>query len=572
MTTQDPQGGTDNLARRAAARVSGAVRPHVEVTPAPAGVHVDWDVPVVVRDGTTLRVNVFRPEGSGPVPAIMSAHPYGKDAIPARTRSGHGVNFQYRIFPQPQPVRLSEWTSWEAPDPAFWVPRGYAVVNADLRGGGTSEGVDRLLSDEEALDYRDLVEWVGTQPWCTGKVGLDGVSYLAISQYKVAALRPEHLAAICPWEGFTDLYRDFARPGGVREDGFSLIWSTMTRKEARVEGDLRHEIVARPERDEFYAELTPHLEDIAVPALVCGSFSDHSLHSRGSFEAFRRMGSPRRWLYTHRDGKWSHYYGDTASETRARFFDHVLKGEDNGWDAEPAVRLAIHDRGPEPVAVVAEDSFPPADLTWTRLALDAPGGRLLDGPRPTTSSTATFRVSRDTVSFGWTVPEDLDVIGPMAVRLHVSAVDADDLHLFVGVRKLRDGEECTFEGSYGFAYDMVTKGWQRVAHREIDEALSTEIQPVHTHRRTEPLSPGEVVAVDVALLPQATRFLAGDVLRLDVRGRWHFHRDPVRGQLPAGYQRSPGGTGVLHCGGEHDSWLLLGHRPVAATTAKPAAR
>jgi predicted acyl esterase len=183
---------------------------------------------------------------------------------------------------------LSAWTGWEAPDPAFWVPRGYAVVNADLRGGGASEGTAALFSDQEAEDYYELIEWAGGQPWSSGRVGLAGVSYLAISQYKVAALRPPHLAAICPWEGFTDLYRDFARPGGVLESGFSSIWSTLTRKKARVAGNLRRELARRPERDEWYAVLTPRLEQIEVPMLVCGSFSDHSLQTRGSFEAFRR--------------------------------------------------------------------------------------------------------------------------------------------------------------------------------------------------------------------------------------------------------------------------------------------
>jgi predicted acyl esterase len=558
------------LLERARRRFRGALRPAVEVSPAPEGVAVEWDVPVVVRDGTTLRANVFRPADDRPAPVIMSAHPYDKDAIPAKTRSGRGVNFQYRIFPQPTPVRISAWTAWEAPDPAFWVPRGYVVVNADLRGGGTAEGRDELLSDQEAQDYYDLVEWAGTQPWCTGKVGLDGVSYLAISQYKVAALRPPHLAAICPWEGFSDLYRDFARPGGVREDGFSILWSAMTRRKARISGDLRHEIVARAERDEWYAARAPDLEAIEVPVLVCGSFSDHSLHTRGSFEAFRRASSARKWLYTHRDGKWCHYYGTDASETRARFFDHVLKGADNGWDAEPAVRLAIHEAGPEPVEVRHESAWPPADLTWTSLHLDATQGRLVDEPPPNTA-TATFSTRGDGASFEWTVPHDLDVVGHLAARLHIELRDVDDMNVFVGVRKLRDGREVTFEGSFGFAYDMVTKGWQRLAHRELDETLSTPWQPVHTHRVASPPRLGEVVAVDIALRPQATRFRAGDVLRLDVRGDWFYPRDPVRGQLPSGYQKSQRGTCVLHTGGRSDSYLLLGLRPASAVGAGEAA-
>jgi predicted acyl esterase len=351
--------------------VRHAIWPNVQVAAVSSEIHVDWNVPVRVRDGTVLRVNVFRPKGGGPFPIIMSAHPYGKDKIPAKTRSGRGVPLQSRLLPQPHPVRISAYTSWEAPDPNVWVREGYAVVNADLRGGGTSEGVGDLFSDEEAQDYYDLIEWAGTQAWCTGRVGLDGVSYLAISQYKVAALQPPHLVAICPWEGLSDVYRDFARPGGVLENGFSKLWSWLTGKEARIRTLLYEAILQHPERDAWYQARTPKLEDIQLPMLVCGSFSDHLLHTRGSFEALRRAGSRQKWLYTHRDGKWCAYYSDDATQTRIRFFDHFLKGLQNGWDEQPAVRLAITEAGPDPASVVHEDAWPPDDVEWQKLWLDA---------------------------------------------------------------------------------------------------------------------------------------------------------------------------------------------------------
>lgn len=557
---------------RATRRLANMAHPAVNITPVPAGIRAEWDVPVKVRDGTTLRVNVFRPEGDAidsagdRVPVILSAHPYGKDKIPARTQDHRGVNFQYRLFPQPYPVSFSEWTSWEAPDPAFWVPRGYAVVNADLRGGGTSEGECELFSDQEANDYYDIIEWAAAQPWSNGRVGLDGVSYLAISQYKVAALRPPHLAAMCPWEGFSDLYRDFVRPGGVREDGFSIVWSKGTAHSARVKTDVRKEILARTERDEWYASATPRLEQITVPMLVCGSFSDQSLHSRGSFEVFRRAGSRDKWLYTHRDGKWCAYYSEACSATRARFFDHFLRGVDNGWQDEPRVRLAIHDHGSKPAEVRGEKTFPPDDLTWIALALHAEDRSLRaavpDAP-PATPATVVFSTRSDGVRFEWAVPEDIDVIGPMALRIDVELEGTDDAFLFVGVRKLHAGAERFFEGSYGFSYDLVTKGWQRIAHRELDAALSTPIQPVHTHRRADKLAAGEIVTVDVALLPQATRLRRGDILALDIRGTWHFPQDPLRGQFPAAYQASPSGKCILHFGGSHAGQLLLGHRPSA---------
>ncbi len=549
-------------AKLALNRLKTMIRPNVKVSAAPRGIRVAWDVPVKVRDGTVLRVNVFRPEGDAKVPVILSAHPYGKDKIPANTRSGHGLNLQYHLCPQPEAITLSAWTGWEAPDPAVWVPRGYAVINADLRGCGTSDGVGELLSEQEARDYYDLIEWAGTQPWSTGRVGLDGVSYLAISQYRVAALRPPHLAAICPWEGFSDLYRDFAYPGGVREDGFTALWSRAVRKAGRLKGDVRREVLAHPELDDWYTDHDPTLERIEVPMLVCGSFSDHSLHTRGSFEAFRRAASKQKWLYTHRGGKWSTYYGEEATTTRCRFFDHFLKGESNGWADEPRVRLAVHDAGPHPVSVSGEQSWPPEDLTWRKLALDAGSQRMEERPGSFAKGSVGFDVRGGAAAFTWTVPENLDLIGPMALRVYVEMQGAEDVLLFAGVRKLRGGQEVLFEGSFGFCADLMSKGWQRAAHRALDQPRSLLAVPVHQHVSASPLCRGEIVPVDVALLPQATRLLRGDVLRVEVRGRWHFPRNPLFGQFPTWYQGSQDGTCVLHTGDGADAYLLLGTRPV----------
>src|SRR6516225_2046795 len=140
-------------ARYALRRLPGLVRPPMDVyEPGRGSVRVLRDLPVVVRDGTTLRVNVVLPAGAGRFPVLMSAHPYGKDNLPKRNRRGYRVSLQYRILRQTGPVRFSALTGWEAPDPAWWAAQGYAVVNCDLRGTGTSEGVTSLLSDQEGED------------------------------------------------------------------------------------------------------------------------------------------------------------------------------------------------------------------------------------------------------------------------------------------------------------------------------------------------------------------------------------------------------------------------------------
>jgi predicted acyl esterase len=523
---------------------------------------IEWDVAVPTSDGTVLRANVFRPLDGAPAPVIMSMHPYGKDDIAARSRSGRRLNFQYHAFPQPDPIRFSTLTGWESPDPAFWVEHGYAVVNVDERGAGTAEGRTDLLSEQEARDYHDVVEWAAAQPWSTGRIGLDGVSYLAIAQYRVASLRPPHLAAICPWEGFSDVYRDFARPGGGREDGFSILWSAVIKRKARVVESLRREFVRRAERDEWYDAHTPVLEDIDVPMLVCASFSDHSLHSRGSFEAFRRAGSARKWLTTHRSGKWSTYYSDAAAAERLAFFDHALKDADNGWAARPPVVITVHEVDGPPVAELTASEWPPGDLQIETRHLDNVTATLTE-QAGTRSTSAAFPTRTGSLTWRWVVLHDVDIVGPMALTLHVSLEGADDTVLTVAVRKFRAGREVHFQGSYGFSRDVVSKGWQRIAHRELDHALSTELQPVHTHVGAAPVARGEVVPVQIALLPHATRFRAGDELRLEVRGRWLFPRNPLTGQFPAGYQRPSRATCTVHTGGEHPSTLRFGTRAVS---------
>jgi hypothetical protein len=277
-------------------RLGEAIHPHVVITTPPEDVLFEPDVAVPMRDGVVLRANVFRPRSGGPFPVIMCAHPYGKDGLPKRVAGKYFPAVQYRVMRQTQPVTFSAWTSWEAPDPAYWAGKGYVVVNADLRGFFKSDGVGNLLTEQEGQDYHDLIEWAAAQPWSTGKVGLNGVSYLALSQWRAASLRPPHLGAICPWEGFSDVYRDLAYPGGIREDGFFAMWGKAVPKGGNYPVDLRAEQLARPLRDEFWDARVPDLSKIEVPALICGSFSDHNLHSGGSFEAFRRIGSPHKWL------------------------------------------------------------------------------------------------------------------------------------------------------------------------------------------------------------------------------------------------------------------------------------
>jgi uncharacterized protein len=540
-------------ARYARARLGTILRPPVAVSAASSDLLEDPNVGVPVRDGTVLRVNVYRPQGHGPFPVLLSAHPYGKDNLPKRRKKGWSFSPQYRIMRQPGPVVFSSQTGWEAPDPAWWVRRGYVVVNADLRGAGTSEGVGRLMSDQEGEDVYDLVEWTGAQPWSSGNVGMLGVSYLAISQYKAAALRPPSLRAMAPWEGFTDAYRDLFTPGGIVERGFSRIWQASLKRAMRAAEDIGELRKLHPLRDEWWQSLVPDLEKITVPMLVCASFSDNSLHGRGSFRAFENANSTDKFAYTHRGGKWATFYSDQARQVQLDFFDRYLKGQD--IPKPPPVRLEVRERGDVIAEVRAEQEWPLARTEWRDLYLGA-SGVLGEAPQSSESS-VTFDTRRNAAAFTFSVKGELELTGPMSLSLWVSVDGADDVGLFVGTEKWSGTDYVPFEGSYGFGRDRIATGWQRASLRELDIAASTLYEPVHTFSNPELLAPDEVVPVEIALGPSSTLFRAGDSLRLLVAGRSLAPRNPLTGTFPASYVPSARARCALHWGPDRPAVLRV---------------
>jgi putative CocE/NonD family hydrolase len=539
----------------ALARLRGIANPPVTVTEPPDGIVVDRDAEITTRDGTVLRANVFRSPSEGRRPVILSIQPYSKDDLPARRGKRWTYSRQYRLLRQPDPVTFSALTGWEAPDPAWWVAQGFTVVNADLRGCGHSEGTGKLLSQQESEDTYDVVEWAAGQPWSDGRVVMLGVSYLAMTQYGAAALQPSALRAIVPWEGWTDAYRDLVFPGGIREKGFTRIWSLALRRTTRLAYDLLEMSDAHPLRDDFWRSLVPDLSAIRVPMLICGSFSDNNLHSRGSIRAFTRGGSPYARLYTHRGGKWSTFYSGQARAEQLAFIRAALDGAP---DAR-SVRLEVREDRDTITAVREESEWPLARTRWRPLYLAGPG--VLATERPSAARSITFKSHSRAAAFSWTFPDDIELTGPMAARLWLELHGCDDANLFVGVEKWRNRRLVPFEGSYGYGRDRLTTGWQRVSLRALDYELSQPWEPVPACIEPQPLRAGEVVAVDVALGPSATLFHAGEQLRLLVAGRWLSPRNPLTGQFPANYVRSPRGRVTLHWGPRFDAHLLIPEIP-----------
>jgi uncharacterized protein len=307
------------------------------------------------------------------------------------------------------------------------------------------------------------------------------------------------------------------------------------------------------------------IEAIEVPALICGSFSDHNLHSRGSFEGFRRIGSTQKWLYTHRQPKWQAYYSAEGLEVQARFFDHFLKGEDTGISEQPPVRLEIREDRTTVAEVRHVASWPPPKTEWRTLRCRAghrPKAGTLEEAQPgmpaaSDDEAVSLHGRSGRASFTHRFAGDTNVVGPMLLTLTLSVHGADDFPVVAGVRKFRDGKEVTFEGSYGFQGDLVTHGMLLASHRAQDPEQSLPYLPYHPHTTREPLTEGEKVELQIGLLPSATLFRAGEELRLDIQGRWFHHRDPIHGQFPVAYHTNAKGTCTLHLGPDDDCTLII---------------
>ncbi|MEM8857221.1 MAG: CocE/NonD family hydrolase [Chloroflexota bacterium] len=516
---------------------------------------VEEDVAVVVRDGTRLSANVYRPVASGNYPVIMSFTAYGKDRGPD----------QYPRYLRSVPmlpeydmgtIEVSSWTSWEGPDPAFWVPNGYVVVYVDTRGYFGSEGDASLLSEQDGEDFYDAVEWAAGMEWSNGNVGLTGVSYLAISQWVAATTNPPSLKAIMPWEGMSDGLREVLYHGGIPETAFVTFWLDRLGQGA----DSRPVPPPRVfrfahKRIQLLQQLQPpaaiQLDQIKMPALIAATWSDHGMHTRGSFEGYKQIASEQKWVFTHGRAKWETYYSDEALALQKQFFDHFLKNADNGMDAVPPVRLEIRE-DLDTYQVRYEDDWPIPRTEYRELYLDG-GTQTLQETLPATAATTTYNSESGRAAFNITFDEDTELSGNMKLKLWVSTSAGSDLDLFVGVKKLDNtGEEVFFHGKAGFNRAPVSMGWLRVSERELDVVKSTEWQPILTHANSQKISRDEIVPVEIEILPSSTLFRAGESLQVVIQGTDvtdHF-------SLAHTYSINVGDHSI-YTGADYDSHLLV---------------
>jgi len=514
------------------------------------GLRIERNVAVALRDGVRIFVDIYRPETqSDALPTLLGWSPYGKHNVSDR-------------LPWPAADVSMGWisrhTAFEAPDPRYWCRHGYAVVYPDPRGSWYSEGELRHGGSGEAEDCYDLIEWLGQCPWSNGRVGMSGVSYLTAIQWQVAPLRPPHLAAINPWEGFTDWYREFAYHGGIPETSFIVRGSANLQYSTTRTEDTLANVRAHPLYDAYWDSNESALEAIEVPAYVVASWSDQGLHTRGTLEAYKRIASPEKWLEVHGRKKWHYYYEPSRLEKQRQFFDHFLKTPGTEVLRWPRVLLEVRERAHRG-QFRAESAWPLPRTQFTKLYLDVSRARLRDEPLAEPAQTRYDPRAEDgRVTLDYQFHSGTELTGPMKLRLWVECIGADDMDLFVAIQKLdREGLHVPFVFYAMHENGPVALGWLRASHRELNPVRSRPEQPFHPHTREQRLGAAERVPLEIEIWASSTLFLAGETLRVVVQGR--DITEPTVPNTPFARHEDTRNAGlhVIHAGGPYDSHLLI---------------
>ncbi len=522
------------------------------------------DYAIPLRDGVRLYAELYLPDTTEKVPAILCWTPFGKGPNHGRSMDGNaGVGM-------PPEGYISGLETFEGVDPAWWCDHGYAVLNVDVRGAYASEGDAEFFGNgQDSDDAYDAIEFVAAQDWCSGRVTMAGNSWLAIAQWYIAAKKPPHLTCIAPWEGHGDMYRDEYVRGGIP----NIEWT----REYFCPGNtyqenIRAMIREYPTYNAYWATKSAPYEEVTLPTYAIASFTNWC-HPNGTFEAFRRLGSKKKWLRVHNKQEWAELYNYENSEDLLKFFDFYMKDIQNGWEDTPTIRLSILDPGGTDIQNRPEQEWPLARQTFKRLYLNAANGAL-EEQLPAAHTLVSYNCDEDVphkstrqeeydtmagvsmARFTYQFAEDTEVTGYIHLHAWVEVKNHDDMDLFCRVLNLDAQDNILFHYCYWSEYSGPDNRL-RVSLRALDPDKSTEHEPVQSFAKSEKLSPGEIVPIDLKFWPTSQIFHKGEKLQLIIAG-WDFlgwppmsHRDEDRIRI---YNK---GDHIIHTGDIYDSYLEI---------------
>ena len=259
-----------------------------------------------------------------------------------------------------------------------------------------------------------------------------GNSALAMAQWDVAPLQPPHLTCIAPWEGGTDIYREYNTDNGIPAVDFHrFIWQVFRGRGYIIDNVAMVE--EYPLMNAYWESKIPDFEKIVVPAYITAGWNH--IHLRGAMNAYVKIASKKKWLRAHREFEWADAYMWWNLEDLKRFFDRYLKGIRNGWEATARADDVMDAYDHDIQVARPEQEFPLARTQYQKLYLDATGGRLSPQP-PVTVSKAAYDAEEGRTTFDITFDEDVEMTGYAKVRLWVEADGSDEMDLFITLLKL----------------------------------------------------------------------------------------------------------------------------------------
>ena len=519
----------------------------------PCDILYERDVPVTMRDGIKVMVDIYRPTTDEKVPVIVHSSIFGKNRPMQSVDSicaGMGRTDRLGI--------PKSWTSgletFEASDPGFWVPNGYAICNIDIRGVDMSEGDVPYQGYQEAEDAYDVIEWLAAQPWCSGKVSMSGNSWLGVIQWHTGSLCPPHLTCLAPWEGLSDSYRDEMMAGGIPNPPATWINAVgRTRTES-----MGAAVDAYPLLDGFWLDKAPDVSKITVPAYVVASWTS-SAHAQGTLRAWKNLGSQEKWLRVHNRQEWTDLYNPYNCQELLRFFDHYMKGINNGWENTPRIRLSVLDPGNNHNDTVnrIEDSFPIERQILTKLYLN-PENMSLTQEKPEEGTVSYCGDDWESVlKFSMEFQEETEITGYMNLVLWAESDEYDDMDISVKVSKVGP------DGNYLY-HDAIMRDYSgpdarhRASLRKLDPHRSRPEEPYYTYDTVEKLTPHVPVELQIGLWPTGMKFHPGEKLEVAICG--FDYELPAMGPDPnfplkIGFDNK--GNHILHVGGGHASFLYV---------------
>lgn len=547
------------------------------LSPRAYDVVVERGVRIRMSDGVHVVADIFRPSGSERHPAILGVHAYDPGM-----QSTHSMPISMRQSNAPA----------EAGDPYFYARRGYAHVLVNARGTGPSEGKYSNYAPREVEDYREVIDWLSKQRWCTGKVGMFGASFFSVAAKQVAATNPPALAAVWAMYGYSDFYRDKFYHGGILAQTFLTQWAKAAISNGRTESwskknlspedyadrlavlsrnqdvmanpdlaaavrnpefganGLILDVLLNPTDGPYWQERSPDLSKIRVPIVLGACWGMYALHLPAEFRAWQEVKAPKKLIVgppIYLDRPIYQYANESL-----RFFDHWLKGNDTGYMEETPVQVFL--TGNEGNWLEADD-WPLPQTIWHPFFLHRDG--LLSEHEHWPHEGATG--FEDNVYNGrgratFVTPQLVErtvVLGPAHLSLYVSSTDTD-IHLFASVWDVPPEGPAT----------LLSRGWLKASMRKTDEARARPGQKYFSMDEPKPLVPDEIVRVDINIVEIGHVFRVGHRISVKISTT---DEDPPRKYLDVvgqGHQLRRNASWVsVHHDVDHPSVL---HLPIIA--------